>query len=287
MFGIMEVVINMKNIFFVEGIPGSGKSTFARRIRDVLVEQGKAVELYNEGDLHPIDLAWCSIMDENQFNSHIETYSKYKNQIISLSRKWKNQIITAYTKVKVDDNDVVLYRDFEKYEIYRTEDFEYFKVTHRELWSEFSDRYDESKYYVFECVFFQNHINELILKFNCSKEEIVSYFKELSLSMVSLGATLLYLSPIDVKKTLDKTIEERRSDNPVYSDWIDLVYNYLENTNYGKKLGYIGYDGCIKYFQNRLLIELDVLKALEINSYVFEIDVNYDEVFEQIKKAIR
>ncbi len=45
-------------LILVEGIPGSGKSTFARRIAGHYQALGQTVRLYNEGDYHPADVAW-------------------------------------------------------------------------------------------------------------------------------------------------------------------------------------------------------------------------------------
>ena len=48
----------MKNkLILVEGIPGAGKTTTARKIRDELISQGQNVVLYEEGMSHPADMA--------------------------------------------------------------------------------------------------------------------------------------------------------------------------------------------------------------------------------------
>jgi thymidylate kinase len=47
----------MKKIYFIEGLPGSGKTTMARRLSKYLESTNEDVVIYNEGDLHPVDLA--------------------------------------------------------------------------------------------------------------------------------------------------------------------------------------------------------------------------------------
>jgi len=41
----------------VEGIPGSGKSTFAQKIEEFYTKHNLKANLYNEGSFHPADLA--------------------------------------------------------------------------------------------------------------------------------------------------------------------------------------------------------------------------------------
>ena len=43
-------------LILVEGIPGSGKSTFAQKIADCYSTRGPKTNLYTEGDYHPADL---------------------------------------------------------------------------------------------------------------------------------------------------------------------------------------------------------------------------------------
>ncbi|WP_291569267.1 zeta toxin family protein [Clostridium sp. UBA4548] len=45
-------------LILVEGIPGAGKTTTARIIKERLISEGKNVILYEEGMSHPADMAW-------------------------------------------------------------------------------------------------------------------------------------------------------------------------------------------------------------------------------------
>lgn len=45
-------------LILVEGIPGAGKTTTARRIKKKIMSEGKNVILYEEGMSHPADMAW-------------------------------------------------------------------------------------------------------------------------------------------------------------------------------------------------------------------------------------
>ena len=277
----------MAKAYFIEGIPGSGKTTNAKRLYDFLVEQGKSVELYNEGDLHPIDLAWCSITDKDTFTELTEKHSVYRDQILNHSKFIEDIVITAYTKVKVYDKDASFFDDFSPYEIYRTRDFQYFKDTHLTLWEEFNEKHNKDKIYIFECIFLQNHINELILKFGLKENEMFQYFQDMMNTLSDIDKEIIYISPKDVKQTFDSVIDERRSNNENYKDWIELVIEYFEKSKHGKKLGYIGYEGALKYFVERQRIEKQLLKKLSIKSYILELDADYDKLVQSMINIVK
>lgn len=274
---------NMKHkMIFIEGLPGSGKTTFLKRLNDYFNKNNIQTRFYTEGDLHPIDLAWCAILSKEEYESTLQKYVTYQDQIKSLTKPYEDKYILAYTKVRVDDKDANFFDELGKYEIYRADDFEQFKNTHLKLWKSFQP---DNHVYLFECIYLQNHINELILKFNKSKEEIISYFKTLMNQVKEHNPLLLYIKQKDVRKTLEHTIEQRRSDNPTYKDWIDLVIDYFEQAPYAKELNYLGYEGAIRYFIDRNNLELNIIKEIGIDVVVFELDGDYDTVFEQIKKV--
>lgn len=268
-------------VIFIEGLPGSGKSTFARKLKEYYQSLGKKVAMYNEGDLHPIDLAWCSITDSTVFYNLLLKYKKYDDQILSLTKKVKGKYITAYTKVRLDDEDASFYDEFAKYEIYRVDNLQEFLDAHLELWSSF---HSEDMIYIFECIFLQNHINELILKYNKDQQFINQYFNRL-LSALQTKPTLFYIKQLNIDQTLNRIIEERRSDNPVYKDWIELVKEYFETTTFGNELGYITEDGVVQYFKDRQNMELEVIDSVSIEKHVFELEDDYDSVFEEMKKV--
>ena len=184
------------------------------------------------------------------------------------------------------DKDIRFYDDFSPYEIYRTKDFHHFKESHLKLWRKFNLNFDKDTIYIFECIFLQNHINELILKFDLSSKQMIEYFQELINSINKLETHVFYIKPNDVKKTFDHVIQERKSNNPNFKDWIDLVIEYLEKTKHGKRLGYIGYEGAIAYFEDRQKLECQILNTLRINTVIFEQNSDYNKVFHNIIKCI-
>lgn len=58
----------MTKLILVEGLPGSGKSTFSARISGFYAEQGRNTNLYSEGELLPDmkDLPFYEVVVEKQ-----------------------------------------------------------------------------------------------------------------------------------------------------------------------------------------------------------------------------
>ena len=272
-------------VIFIEGLPGSGKTTYAKKLYEHYESIGLDVKMYMEGDLHPLDLAWCSITTRETFRELVKKYSKYEFQIQANTKVEEDIYITAYTKIKVMDEDVELYRDFEQYEIYRIDDIDGFRKSHIDLWKHFNDEENHNDIYIFECIFLQNHINEMILKHNMSLIQMQKYFQDLISTLSNFNVKLFYIKQANIAETLERVASERRWKNPHYKDWIDLVIEYFEKSKFGAELGYLGYDGVIKYFKNRQGYELEIIPTLKIDSHIYELEDNYERIFNMIKKV--
>lgn len=53
----------MSKSIFIEGIQGTGKSTLSNRLAQALPEY----HVYHEGDISPVELAWCSYMTKKKW----------------------------------------------------------------------------------------------------------------------------------------------------------------------------------------------------------------------------
>lgn len=275
----------LHNTIFIEGLPGSGKTTFALKLKDHLAKQGFNVKTYIEGDLHPLDLAWCSYCTKAQFLALLEKYDSMTEEIKKHTIIENNQYITAYTKINHPEVNQSFFSDWEQYEIYRIHHLKTFLDIHLKRWSNFSNNFDQQTIYIFECVYLQNHINELILTYDADFKTMSDYFIALLQQVKSTHPLILYIKQSNIDSVLDRIIDERRTEDPSrYRDWIDLVNDYVESTKYGPQKGFSGTDGFRSYLHNRQKMALDVLKILPFDHQIYSLDDDYDSVFEQIKK---
>ena len=268
----------MAKLILVEGIPGSGKSTTARKIEQLLNSRDVNVRCFNEGDLHPCDLAWHSCVPLPRYEQLLNTFVEEKEVLKQYTSVEENYAYVAYTKLELKP-DHPLFIELASYEPYNGKvSLQKFKDLHFSRWKRFGEQTHDDTTYIFECAYLQNHIVELILTYQQSHEYIKEYMKELIETVRSLEPVLIYLSPTDVAWTINNAANERKTDRPdIWNDWINNVIAYIENSNYGKAHNVTGLTDCLEFFKQRQRLELDIIRELPIETYVQEVQVDFKQ----------
>ena len=62
---------------FIEGIPGSGKST----LLDTLSRHFTDYRVYREGDISPVELAWCAYMSEDAYRQSLLDLADMRGEV--------------------------------------------------------------------------------------------------------------------------------------------------------------------------------------------------------------
>lgn len=254
-------------LILVEGIPGSGKTTFAKRIAEFYRAKGRAVSLCLEGDSHPADLSWCALIPAAELEAALAPYPELREEIDRNLRLEGDFAILAYTKVITDN--WAFYGDMEKYEVYDGRlPLADFAALHRRRWAAFGESAAGSDAItIFECAFLQNHVNEL-MHFHCaSRQAITGHLAALADTVRRLSPVLLYLTQPDVGETLRRVAAERVSP---HERWIDRVIEYVANSPYGRQNGLQGFEGAVRCFEERRRVELEAIAALPLTAHVLE-----------------
>ncbi|MDO5519325.1 MAG: thymidylate kinase [bacterium] len=269
----------MDKLFIVEGIPGSGKTTFAKALADQIQTNGDEVHLYVEGDLHPADMAWSALLTVGEYNLLCTSYPDLVGELERNKTVWKQYVIIAYTKIH--NLEEKLFHYFESKEIYdaRT-DATLFCNIHKDRWKQFG--LDATGIAIFECALLQNSINELLL-FHCMEEEAVTdYIRHLVDAVKRLNPVIIYLE-VDTKAAIERAARERLDSNGKRV-WEHGITQYIENSPYGRKYGLHDIDGMYQYFETRKQLELRILDKLPIETHCISIDVTRQS--EVVVKAI-
>ncbi len=268
-------------LIMVEGIPGSGKSTFAQKIADYYRNKGIAVNLFNEGQAHPADLAWSACVPLGSLNNLLFKYSELESEIRKNMSINGDYAIIAYTQVKTVNRE--FYKELENYEVYDNRvDFDVFCNLIYSRWSAFGKQAVEKDILnIFECAFFQNHINELQNYQLANKTDIERHLNKLLSSVINLSPVLIYLSQPSIRETIERIAKERVSE---HGNWIDMAVAYAENTPYGKLNNLKGFEGLIRCIEDRKQIEVDILKTLPINTIIVENDdYNWESAWNKLE----
>ena len=267
-------------LILVEGIPGVGKTTTARKIKAKLIEEGKDVILYEEGMSHPADMAWNACLKEEEYNDFIKKCSKMwevskksisKEELISrIQRQTRiedNNVILAYTRIDFpEDCYWNLIGDIASKEIRDgRKSLDEFRDIHLRRWSKFAEQaLLNDNIYIFECAFLQNHIFELLGVYEKSDEEIYLYLKSLLETVESLSPSIVYIEPSSVEDIIIQAANERKSPEGSGPDWIDEVANWVSNMNFGKSHNLKGIEGVFYFCKERLRIDKLMIEKLNV-----------------------
>ena len=268
----------MAKLILVEGIAGSGKSTTAKKIEQVLRAQGIKVLCFQEGDLHPCDLAWHACVPLPIYEELFHTHEAYRDALTRYTSVERDYAYIAYTKLELNP-DHPFFIALKSYEPYQGRvSLNRFKALHLSRWRTFAERVKEDEItFIFECAYLQNHVSELMLTYQQPPEKITEHLQALIEVVCSLNPFLIYLSPTDVAWVIDHAAEERKSTSPEWKDWFDQVIDYVRDSNYGKTEEVTGRAGVLEFFRRRHRLELDIISQLRIKSYIHEVKVHFEQ----------
>jgi len=272
-------------LIMVEGIPGSGKSTFAQKIAKYYKRKCVNVNLFNEGEAHPADLAWSACIPLVSLDALLLKYSEIESDIRKNMCIDGDYAIISYMQIKTDNK--AFYKELESYEIYDNRvAFDVFCNLIYSRWQAFGKQaLKKDELNIFECAFLQNNVSELMNFQLKNKSEIQKHLNKLLTYVENLSPVLVYLSQPSVKETIENVAKDR-----VFPDgkWIDMIISYSENTPYGRLHNRKGFEGAIKNFEDRKRIELDIIKTLPIKTIIIENSNNdWREMWQQVEAFLR
>ncbi|WP_025482327.1 hypothetical protein [Eisenbergiella tayi] len=209
-------------LILVEGIPGSGKSTFAQKIADCYSTRGQKTNLYTEGDYHPADLAWNARLPLEELDNILAPYSAFRADIDKNTHIEDGYAIISYTHVTTDTPE--FYKAMEDREVYDSRiPFPEFRELIHKRWLAFGTQAKEKdELTIFECAFLQNQVTELMLMQLADTETMIQYFNDLISTVLPLSPVLFYLSQTNVRETITRVAKQRVSE---YGSWIDASSN--------------------------------------------------------------
>ena len=239
-----------KNIF-IEGIPGSGKSTLLNKMWREL----EGYQVYREGDLSPVELNWCSYMDEEAWQQALTLFPEMEQEIRSKSMQEGDRYITAYTLILADNR--AFYEHMEQYEIYNG------KVTYEKFKEIILKRYAAyaGSNSIFESSFFQYAITTMILFYQMSDEQILEFYIEAYEILKEKDLQLIYLDVEDVRENILR-IRKERSDHLSNEMWYPLMLNFLKDSPYGRANDCQGFEDLVEYFTRRRNLERRIIREV-------------------------
>lgn len=245
---------------FIEGIPGSGKSTLFKSLRERLLEYN----FYEEGDISPIELAWCAYMTKDEYEQMIQNFPLLINRIQTYSNIENQKYIVAYTKIHTDN--IEFYKYMEKFEIYggRREINEFHNIVINRF------RNFSTSGNIFECSFLQNIMDELMLFAMYDDEQIIKFYKNIIQTIDLNKFFLIRLKSSKIRESILQIKKERINEKDE-EGWYNMMMEYLNQSPYGKTHQYKEFDDLLKYFNRRISTENKIIELLPKDS-ILEIE---------------
>ncbi len=236
---------------FIEGIPGSGKSTLLKTLHAGL----PGFRAYYEGDITPLELAWCAYMSPEQYAAAENTYPQLLQAIRSHTERQGAHFVTAYTRITSRDRSFYTY--MEQFEIYSgRRPFTQFQEI---LLDRFHSLPDENALY--ECALLQNILEELMLFACCTDAQILSFYRQLFSFLDTDRIRVIRLIPQDIAQSIE-AIRRERTDKQGKETWFPMMLHYLSSSPYGKVQHYCDFDSVVAHFRRRTALEGQILSLL-------------------------
>ena len=216
--------LKVKQIIFIEGVSGVGKSTMVRMLSEELRNKGYNVKSHLEFDYtNPIDFYATAYFTSDEYKVFCD---KYISSIDSI----RKNTITADDKrlVRYYNEDTPLFNEEILSELYGRElcyepknpiPINEYTEVYKSVWKNFSEKIDNDfDYVIFDGSLLHHPINDMMRNYGASGDTVVHHIKELLKSLGTAKRQIFYMYTDDIEKQLSKAHSDRGQGVPTQEE---------------------------------------------------------------------
>ena len=261
-------------IYFVEGIFGSGKTTYARELYHSLIRCNPQAVLYCEhSSSNEIDFTRKAYVDKNTLDYFRNKYMSLGEEIpihdkcSSFDRSvqcFSDCILLAYTEWMIDQKEYYnLAVEASQYEICSGKvSLSDYKRIIINRWNEHFRARKACDIEVYDGAFLQNIMIDLIAYYAISLDEITAFYHELLFSLQEHQFSVHYIITSNVDSVLKRAASARSTDT---ENWLGAFILWLKKSKYALKNNPVDEETVSRFCDNLQNIQLELLHLLKCN----------------------
>lgn len=259
-------------IYFMEGIPGSGKTTRAAALRRELAGRGREPVCFHECEANPLDLARHALLTAEEYRQLREkVWDKaggdaaeagyILDMLDRVSEARDGRVYVAFQCLYRDERTESVAYGLRKRDVYNGHvPFEVFRRLHLERWERFARGAAAGEdVYICDAILLQSPLFELMGYYDLPERDIAAYIGELAGHVQALDPLVCYNRVTDVPGLMAATCAARRDDP---DKWERGFYKWMEVTPYFQRRDLHGFEGMCAFLDRRQRLELRLLEKL-------------------------
>lgn len=286
-----ESITLRSKVIIIEGIPGSGKTSTAKYVKQLLDRHRVPNRLFLEGDRdHPADYESVAWLDAEAYSKLIKDDVDRLKLLEPYVQPAASGVLIAYGKLanhphEGHNQDNAELRELiellHQSDVYNLP-LEKFQTLLIDKWQSFAERVRQSEeVFILECCFIQNPMTLMFGRFNEPLHRIATFVQSLEDTMLELNPKLVYLYQDRIEPSFRRVMEERPE------AWLKYITWYYTEQGYGKAAGLRGTEGLLQALETRKRYELELVQTLSLSKRVINnSEPKWDEVLAEIEHFV-